>query len=53
MRKINTLFQLVYVSSATVLSTSEQLCELLQGSHRRNAQAGVTGLLLYKGGNFM
>lgn len=47
------LFQLVYMSSATEPFTKDQLRELLKGSHRRNARAGITGLLLYKDGNFM
>ena len=47
------LFQLVYMSSATEAFTKDQLRELLKGSHRRNARAGITGLLLYKDGNFM
>jgi len=47
------VFQLVYVSSASEPFTKEQLRELLTGSHWRNTQAGITGLLLYKDGNFM
>lgn len=47
------LFQLVYVSTATEPLTKAQLRELLKGSHDRNARAGITGLLLYKDGNFM
>lgn len=53
MSVMSPLFQLVYVSNATEPFTKDQLRALLKGSHRRNAQAGITGLLLYKDGNFM
>jgi hypothetical protein len=47
------LFQLLYVSSATMpFSPADLLC-LLQQSRASNQRAGVTGLLLYRGGNFM
>lgn len=44
---------LVYVSSATHLFPEETLTEILQVSRRNNAAAGVTGLLLYSGGNIL
>ncbi|HEU6447499.1 MAG TPA: BLUF domain-containing protein [Verrucomicrobiae bacterium] len=47
------LFQIVYTSTASVPLSREELRELLKGSHERNARAGITGLLLYKDGNFM
>lgn len=50
---MGSLFQLVYVSTATTLMSREELRELLKGSHERNARAGITGLLLYKDGQFM
>lgn len=47
------LFTLVYVSSATELFSTEDLVALLETSRRNNARDGVTGMLLYKSGNFM
>lgn len=44
---------LVYVSSAVRLFTPEELLELLRLSRKRNAQLGITGLLLYDHGNFI
>jgi len=44
---------LVYVSSAARLFTASELAALLQVSRRNNAALGITGLLLYIGGNFM
>jgi len=50
---MSSLFQLVYASTATHPFTMEELRELLKDSHHRNAKVGITGLLLYKDGNFM
>ena len=47
------MFFTVYVSSATHLFTEEELNALLETSRRNNAKVGVTGMLLYKDGNFM
>ena len=47
------LFSLVYVSSAKELLSPADLSALLQTSRRNNQREGVTGMLLYKGGNFM
>jgi hypothetical protein len=47
------LFQVVYVSTAAKPFTRAELMELLRQSVRRNTAAGITGLLLYKDGNFM
>jgi len=47
------LFQIVYVSTAVTPFGPDDLRELLRGSHERNARAGITGLLLYKDGQFM
>jgi len=47
------LFYLVYVSSAVKLFSASELVELLTKSRARNSEAGVTGMLLYKDGNFM
>lgn len=50
---MGSLFQIVYVSTAAVSWSDQELRELLEGSHKRNTRAGVTGLLLYKDGQFM
>jgi hypothetical protein len=47
------LFQLVYVSSATVRFATADLVELLRLSRERNTARGITGLLVYHDGNFM
>jgi hypothetical protein len=47
------VIHLVYVSAAVELFTSGQLADLLERSRANNSSIGVTGLLLYKGGNFM
>jgi hypothetical protein len=52
-KEMNPLFQIVYTSTASRRFSRQELMELLQGSVRRNKQSGITGLLLYKDGNFM
>lgn len=47
------LYSLVYVSSATTLYSQPELDEILAHSHRNNAAAGISGVLLYKDGNLM
>lgn len=47
------LFRLLYVSSATELFTDDELTALLEQSRERNARDGITGMLLYKEGNFL
>lgn len=47
------LLSLIYVSSAVRPFSKEQLAALLQTSRCNNVKDGVTGMLLYKGGNFM
>jgi hypothetical protein len=47
------MLSLVYVSSATKLFSDEDLKALLQQSRDNNARLGLTGMLLYKDGNFM
>ena len=49
----STLFSLVYASSAVELFSTAELVSLLQCCRRNNTAAGVTGMLLYKAGNFM
>ena len=47
------MFSLVYVSSAVVEFSAEELVTLLDQAQAKNASLGITGMLLYKGGNFM
>lgn len=42
------VYQLVYVSHATTLLTTEQLVKILDVAQIRNREEGLTGLLLYK-----
>lgn len=47
------IFFLVYVSSAVRLFSGAQLRGLLVLSRRNNVAAGITGMLLYRQGNFI
>lgn len=47
------MFFLVYASSAVRPFSSSDLEELLVTSRENNTRAGITGMLLYKDGNFM
>ena len=47
------LFRIAYVSTAAKLFSSAELREMLKESNVRNKAAGVTGMLLYKDGQFM
>ena len=47
------LIHLVYVSSATHPFAQSELLYLLEGSRRNNQRTNLTGLLLYRDGNFM
>jgi hypothetical protein len=47
------MFQLVYVSSASRKFNTNELHELLVQARQKNRELGVTGMLLYKDGNFM
>ena len=47
------VFFLVYVSSATLPFSGEDLRDLLATCRKNNAELGITGMLLYKDGNFM
>lgn len=47
------MFFLVYASSAARLFSESDLSDLLATSRENNARAGITGMLLYKDGNFM
>lgn len=47
------MYSLVYVSSATIDFTPTELRALLDQSRRDNAAKQISGILLFKGGNFM
>ncbi len=47
------LIQLIYVSSARGLLPENELLNILEVSRRKNAERDITGILLYKGGNFL
>ena len=47
------MYCLVYISSATKLLTQDELLALLAECHEYNEVNGITGMLLYKEGNFM
>jgi hypothetical protein len=50
---MDSLFQIVYTSTASGSISKVDLMDLLKGSVQRNSRAGITGLLLYKDGGFM
>ena len=50
---IGKVFFHVYASSAVQLFAPEELRTLLETSRRNNAARGVSGMLLYKDGNFL
>ncbi len=47
------ILRLVYVSSAVRLMKDHELAEILRAAHRHNRTNGITGLLLYREGNFI
>ena len=47
------LYRLLYVSSASHRMSHQELVDLLQQSRRNNERQGITGMLLYKDGDFM
>lgn len=47
------MYRLLYLSAATDLFSKDQLVELLKKSRRNNHEIGVTGILLYKDGDFL
>lgn len=50
---VNDLYSLVYTSSAAQPVSDDDLRELLASSRRENERAGITGLLLYRGGRYV
>ena len=47
------MINLIYASSATHLMSNDELMDLLHTSHKNNAIMDITGILLYKDGNFL
>lgn len=47
------MFYLIYVSSATKRLGENDLSIYLEQFREKNLRLGITGMLLYKGGNFM
>ncbi|MEO8075346.1 MAG: BLUF domain-containing protein [Acidobacteriota bacterium] len=47
------MYFLVYVSSAVRLFSSSELAAILAQSRENNSKLGISGMLLYKGGNLM
>lgn len=47
------MLSLIYVSTSVKLLNDEELLDILKTSRENNSSKDVTGLLLYKGGNFM
>ncbi len=47
------MLSLLYVSSSIKQLNDEELLEILQVSRDNNSSKDISGLLLYKGGNFM
>jgi hypothetical protein len=47
------IFSLIYLSTATVPFSKVDLLELLTKSRKNNSSLGVSGMLLFKDGNFL
>lgn len=47
------MFHLLFVSSVSPTLQRDELMRIMDSSCARNEKLGLTGLLLYKGGNFM
>ncbi len=47
------LYSLTYVSSARAMFSSQELTAILSASQRNNTADNVTGMLVYRKGNFM
>lgn len=49
----NKIYKLIYLSSETDSFNEHELIHILEGSIKRNEKRGITGVLLYSGGNFI
>jgi hypothetical protein len=52
-KAVETLASAVYVSSAQRELSPSELTELLKETRENNKRRGITGMLLYRGGNFL
>ena len=50
---MDSLIQCIYTSSSTVDFREHEIPTLLEAARLKNARLGVTGILLYIGGNFL
>ncbi|MBZ0289658.1 MAG: BLUF domain-containing protein [Anaerolineae bacterium] len=50
---MNDLIHLIYASSATQKMSSDDLVAILKKAREKNHSLGVTGMLLFQGGNFL
>lgn len=50
---VETCLEVIYVSSAVQLFTTEQLVELVRSAKEFNSAHGITGMLLHRDGSFM
>jgi hypothetical protein len=49
----SSLYHIVYVSSASHLFSKQELLDLLEKAREKNYRLGITGLLLYRDGDFI
>ncbi len=49
----NKIYKLIYLSSETESFNEHELIHILEKSIRRNEKRGITGVMLYSGGNFI
>ncbi len=47
------LISIIYASTAVKLMNNQELLDILHTSRRKNQEKNLTGMLLYKGGNFL
>lgn len=47
------MISLIYVSSSVTLLNTQELFDILRNARANNQKLDITGMLLYKGGNFM
>ena len=50
---MSNLINLIYGSSTTQTMSDDSLLEILKKAREKNSKLNITGMLLYKGGNFL
>lgn len=50
---VDIMICMIYISSAALGLSDKQIVNLVKVSQKSNEQLGITGILLYSGGNFM